>query len=163
MDADGNHAASERFPFIAADAGLPKDAQQQPATDVLRVGIRYPELSSAPLHLLVVASGHGRLEAQRAKASDQVLALDWTNRGHSGDFANLDAVAAEVRNRGAIGNADQHPSLQDALQLIPASFQGFGICPDARDRWDMAIVRPVILDSSGPSPVHRDTTASGVQ
>jgi hypothetical protein len=45
-----------------------------------------------------------------------------------------------------IGNADEHPSVQDALQLFPASFRGFGIRPDARNRRNIAIERPVILD-----------------
>src|ERR1035438_8386092 len=43
--------------------------------------------------------------------------------GISGDFADLDAVAVDVRNRGVIGNADQYPSLQHAFQLFPASLQ----------------------------------------
>ena len=65
---------------------------------------------------------------------------------HSSNVADFEAVAVNVRNRGVIGNADQHPSFQDTLQLFPASFQGFGIRPDARDRRNIAIERPVILD-----------------
>lgn len=55
---------SKRLPFLPLDAGLPQDAHQQAATYILRVGIRDPELSSASLHVLVIAAGHRRLEAQ---------------------------------------------------------------------------------------------------
>jgi hypothetical protein len=57
-----------------------------------------------------------------------------TDGRNSSDVADFEAVAVNVWNRGVIGNADRHPSLQDALQLLPASFQGLGIRPDARDR-----------------------------
>ena len=40
-----------------------------------------------------------------------------TNRRNSSAVADFEAVAVNVRNRGVIGNADQHPSLQDALQM----------------------------------------------
>ena len=51
---------SEGFPFLSLDAGLPKDAHQQAPTDVLRVRIQDPKLSSAAFHVLVVAAGeHG--------------------------------------------------------------------------------------------------------
>ena len=46
-----------------------------------------------------------------------------------------------------------HP-YQGALQLFPASFQGFGIRPDARDRGNIAIERPVILDDPVAGPTH---------
>ena len=88
-----------------------------------------------------------RLEAQRTEASDQVLPFDWTNGRHSSDFADLKALAVNVRNRGVIGNAEEHPSLQHALQLLPAGFEGLGIRPDARDGRNVAIERPVILDN----------------
>jgi hypothetical protein len=113
----------------------------------------YPELSSAPLHVLVSAAGHRRLEAQRMEASDQVLPLDWTSGRHSGNFADLDAVAVNVRNRW-IGNVEQHLSLQHALQLFPASFQGLGIRPDAWDGRNVPIERPVILDNLVAGPAH---------
>ena len=45
-----------------------------------------------------------------------------------------------------IGDAEQRPSLQHALQLFPASLQGVGIRPDARDRGNGAIERSVILE-----------------
>jgi hypothetical protein len=70
------------------------------------VGIRDPELSSASLHVLVIAAGHRRLEAQCAEASDQVPSLDWTNGRHSSDFADFEAVAVNDWNRGVIGNAE---------------------------------------------------------
>ena len=107
---------SERFPFLALDPALPKDAHQQAATDVVRVRIRDPKLSSAPLHVLVIASGYRRLEAQRTEAGDQVLPFDWTNGRHSSDFADLKALAVNVRNRGVIGNAEEHPSLHSSRQ-----------------------------------------------
>src|ERR1017187_10046402 len=130
-----------------AEAPAPpwKDGHQQAATDVLGVRIRDPKFSSAPLHVLVIASGYRRLEAQRTEASDQVLPFDWTNGRHSSDFADLKALAVNVRNRGVIGNAEEHPSLQHTLQLLPAGFEGLGICPDARDGRNVAIERPVIL------------------
>src|ERR1035437_511332 len=132
-----------------AEAPAPpwKDGHQQAATDVLGVRIRDPKFSSAPLHVLVIASGYRRLEAQRTEASDQVLPFDWTNGRHSSDFADLKALAVNVRNRGVIGNAEEHPSLQYALQLLPAGFEGLGIRPDARDGRNVAIERPVILDN----------------
>src|ERR1035441_1451465 len=43
-----------------------------------------------------------RLEAQRTEASDQVLPFDWSNGRHSSDFADLNALAVNVRNRGVI-------------------------------------------------------------
>src|ERR1035437_9572329 len=132
-----------------AEAPAPpwKDAHQQAATDILRVRIRYPKLSSAPLHVLVISAGHRRLEAQRTEVSDQVLPFDWTNGRHSSDFADLKALAVNVRNRGVIGNAEQHPSLEHTFQLFPAGFEGLGIRPDARDGRNVAIERPVILDN----------------
>jgi len=75
--------------------------------------------------------------------------------GISSDVANSKAVAVNVRKRGVIGNAEQHPSLQDDLQLFPAGFQRLGIRPDGRDRGDMAIERPVIPDVTTP-----DTTTT---
>ena len=72
---------SKGFPFLAFDAGLPKDAHQQTAADVVRVRIWDSELSSAPLHVLVIAARHGRLEAQRTEAGDQVLPLDGPGAG----------------------------------------------------------------------------------
>src|ERR1035437_7766335 len=130
-----------------AEAPAPpwKDAHQQAATDVLGVRIRDPKFSSAPLHVLVIASGYRRLEAQRTEVSDQVPPLDGTNGGHSGDLADLEAVAVDVGNRGVIGDAEHHPSLQHALQLFPASLQCLGIRPDARDGRNGAIERPVIF------------------
>ena len=77
--------------------------------------IWYLKLYSAPLHILVITAGYRRLEAQRTQASDQILPLDCTNRRHSGDFADLQADAIDVRNRGVIVNAEQHPSLKYAL------------------------------------------------
>ena len=74
--------------------------------------------------------------------------------GISGDFADLDAVAVDVRNRGVIGNADQYLSLQHAFQLFPASLQCLGIRPDARDGRDVAIKRSVILDNLVASLAH---------
>jgi hypothetical protein len=50
-------------------------------------------------------------------------------------------------NRGVIGNAHQHPSLQHARQFYPARLQGPGIRPDARDGRNVAVERPVILDN----------------
>jgi len=38
---------SKRFPFLSSNFGLPKDAHQQAATDVLCVRIRDPKLPSA--------------------------------------------------------------------------------------------------------------------
>src|ERR1035441_10696150 len=64
---------SKRFPFLPRDPGLPKDAHQQAAPDVLGVRIRDPKFSSAPLHVLVVAAGHGWLEAPRTEAGDEAL------------------------------------------------------------------------------------------
>jgi hypothetical protein len=39
--------------------------------------------------------------------------------------ADFEAVAVNVRNRGVIGNADQRPSLQNALRFFPARLPGF--------------------------------------
>jgi hypothetical protein len=56
---------SKRFPFLALDPGLPKDAHQQAATDVLGVRIRDPKFSSAPLHVLASAAGDSKPSARR--------------------------------------------------------------------------------------------------
>ena len=72
---------SKRFPFLPLDPGLPKDAHQQAAPDILRVRIRYPKPSSAPLHVLVIAAGYRRLGALSTEASDQFLPLDWPMAG----------------------------------------------------------------------------------
>ena len=99
------------FPLLTFDPGLSEDSHQQAAADVLSMRIWYPEPSSAPLHVLVIAAGHRRLEPQRTEKSDKVLGFDWTDRRHSGDFADLDAMAVDVWNRGVIGDAEQYPSL----------------------------------------------------
>ena len=65
-----------------------------------------------------------RLEAQRTEASDQVLPFDWSNGRHSSDFADLKALAVNVRNRGVIGNAEEHPSLQHAPPTPPGRLRG---------------------------------------
>ena len=67
--------------------------------------IRNPKLPSAPLHVLVIAAGHRRIKAQLSQAGDQVLPLDRTDVGHLGDFADLEAVAVDIWNRGVISNA----------------------------------------------------------
>jgi hypothetical protein len=54
-----------------------------------------------------------------------------------------------------IGNAEEPPSLQHALPLLPAGFEGLGIRPDARDGRNVAIERPVILDGSPQEFVKR--------
>ena len=46
---------------------------------------------------------------------NRLVEIAVTEKGSS-DVADFDAVAVNVGNRGVIGNADQHPSLQDALQ-----------------------------------------------
>src|ERR1035437_6098491 len=50
-----------------AEAPAPawKDAHQQAATDVVGVRIRYPKLSSAPLHVLASAAGDSKPSARR--------------------------------------------------------------------------------------------------
>jgi len=58
----GAGAQSERLPFLPLYPGFPKDAHQQPAADVLFVGIRYPQLPSTPFHVLVIAARYWRLE-----------------------------------------------------------------------------------------------------
>ena len=70
------------------------------------------------------------------------------------NFPDLQAIAVDIRNRGVIGNADQHPSLEHALQLFTASLQGLGIRPDARDGRNLAIERAVILDHLVASLAH---------
>jgi hypothetical protein len=54
-----------------------------------------------------------------------------------------------------IGNAEEPPSLQHALPLLPAGFEGLGIRPDAGDGRNVAIERPVILDGSPQEFVKR--------
>ena len=78
----GAGAQSERLPFLPLYPSFPKDAHQQPAADVLFVGIRYPQLPSTPFHVLVIAARHWRLEAQLTEAGDKVFPFDWTNRRH---------------------------------------------------------------------------------
>src|ERR1017187_10380385 len=145
---------SKPLPFLPPDPGLPQDAHQQAAAYVLRVWIRDPKLYTAAFHVLVIATGYRRLEAQCTQASDQVPALDRTNGRHSSDFADFEAVAVNLRNRRVIGDAEEYPSLQHALQLFPASLEGPGIRPDARDRRDIAIERSVILDDFVPGLMH---------
>jgi hypothetical protein len=86
-------------------------------------------------------TGVERFERMCMNRLAEIVVTDGRNSSNVADF---EAVAVNVRNRGVIGNADQHPSLQDALQLLPASFRGFGIRPDARDGGNVAIERPVI-------------------
>ena len=76
-------------------------------------------------------TGVERFERMCMNRLAEIVVTDGRN---SSDVADFEAVAVNVWNRGVIGNADRHPSLQDALQLLPASFQGLGIRPDARDR-----------------------------
>jgi hypothetical protein len=80
-----------------------------------------------------------RSPAHGGKRSGLVLPLEWTNGGHSSDFADLKAVAVDIGTRGVIGNTEQDPSLQHTFQLFPASLQGLGIRPDARDGGNVAI------------------------
>jgi hypothetical protein len=54
----------------------------------------------------VIATRHRGLEAQCTEAGDQVPTLDWTNGRHSSDFADFEAVAVNVGNRGVIGYAE---------------------------------------------------------
>jgi len=53
---------SKRFPFFPSYRRLLKNAQQQTASDILRVRIWNPKLSSAPIHVLVIAAGYRSVE-----------------------------------------------------------------------------------------------------
>jgi hypothetical protein len=55
--------------------------------------------------------------------------LETASGGQSGHFADLDAVAVHIRNRGVIGNAERRPPLQHALWLFPARLQRRAIRP----------------------------------
>ena len=63
----GEPAAGSGFTdwFLPLDPGLSKDSHQQAAPDVIRVRIRDPELSSTPLHVLVICR---RIQVTRSQA-----------------------------------------------------------------------------------------------
>jgi hypothetical protein len=145
---------SERFPFLALDSALAEDPHQQSAADVLRMRIRNAQLSTASPHVLVIATGNRRIEAQSAQTGNQFSAFDGTNGGHSRDFANFDAMAFDVRYRSVIGDTEKNPPFQNALQFFAATLQGLGVGPHAGNGGDFAIERTIVLYDFVPCLAH---------
>ncbi len=73
-------------------------------------------------------------ETQHTQARDQLSAFDRADGRQLSDFPDFDAVPVNLRNRGVIGNAEQHPSCKHALQFFTAGLESFGMRPDARNR-----------------------------
>ena len=102
----------------------------------------------------MIAAGHRRLKAQNAQVCNRLPTLDGTDGGHSSDFADFDAVTVNVRNRGVIGDAQKHPTFQNALQFFPAALHGLGIGPGAGNGRYFALERTIVLDNFVPGLAH---------